>query len=217
MIVTVGNTKGGVGKTTLAINIAIARALAGRRVWLVDGDRQGTAQTAIGIRSDSSVQPAIACAKYDDGRILKAQVQMQAENFDDIVIDAGGRDSSALRAALALSDLVIVPFLPRSFDVWAFADIDLLLEETAGFSGRPRRVVAVLNSADTGQGSDNRDAAEALEDFPQMEFVDAPLRRRKSFANCAGRGMSVLEAESKQRDDKAVAELKSLLGKLFPE
>ena len=51
MIVTVGNTKGGVGKTTLAVNLAIARALAGREVWLIDGDRQGTAQTAISIRA----------------------------------------------------------------------------------------------------------------------------------------------------------------------
>ena len=36
MIVTVGNTKGGVGKTTLALNLAIARALQGRDVWLID-------------------------------------------------------------------------------------------------------------------------------------------------------------------------------------
>lgn len=53
MILTVGNTKGGVGKTTLAVNLAIARALAGRDVWLIDGDRQGTAQSAIGIRAES--------------------------------------------------------------------------------------------------------------------------------------------------------------------
>ena len=42
MIITVGNTKGGVGKTTLTVNLAIARALAGRDVWLIDGDRQST-------------------------------------------------------------------------------------------------------------------------------------------------------------------------------
>ena len=53
MIITVGNTKGGVGKTTIAVNLAIARALTGRDVWLVDGDRQGTAQTAISIRADA--------------------------------------------------------------------------------------------------------------------------------------------------------------------
>ena len=43
MIITIGNTKGGVGKTTLAVNLAIARAMSGRDVWLIDGDRQGTA------------------------------------------------------------------------------------------------------------------------------------------------------------------------------
>ena len=43
MRITVGNTKGGVGKTTLALNVAVAWALEGRDVWLIDGDRQGTA------------------------------------------------------------------------------------------------------------------------------------------------------------------------------
>ena len=53
MIVTVGNTKGGVGKTTLALNLAIARAMAGQDIWFVDGDRQGTAQAAIALRSEA--------------------------------------------------------------------------------------------------------------------------------------------------------------------
>jgi chromosome partitioning protein len=110
MILTVGNTKGGVGKTTLAVNLAIARALAGRDVWLIDGDRQGTAQTAISIRAESGHQPGIACATYPDGPALRTQVQQQARKFDDIVIDAGGRDSTALRAALILSDI----WTPRS-------------------------------------------------------------------------------------------------------
>lgn len=214
MILTVGNTKGGVGKTTLALNIAIARALAGRKVWLVDGDRQGTAQTAISIRLDAQVAPALAVAQYADGTILRGQVQHQAGNFDDVVIDAGGRDSTALRAALMLSDAIVVPFLPRSFDVWAFADIAAILDEARSYRDG-LKAYAVLNSADSGQGTDNREAAEALADFPQLEFIDAPLRRRKSFATFAGRGMSVLEADSKNRDDKAIAELKALLAKLF--
>ncbi len=119
MIITVGNTKGGVGKTTLAVQLAIARALAGRDVWLIDGDRQGTAAAAIAARAESGRQPGIACAQYADGPALRGQVQQQRDKWQDIIIDAGGRDSTALRAALILSDVLLVPFAPRSYDVWA--------------------------------------------------------------------------------------------------
>ena len=58
MILTVGNVKGGVGKTTLAVNIAISRALAGRDVLLVDGDEQGTAAAFTDLRAERSAPPA---------------------------------------------------------------------------------------------------------------------------------------------------------------
>lgn len=90
MIITVGNTKGGVGKTTIAVNLAIARAMAGRDVWLIDGDRQGTAQTAISIRSEAGHMPGIACATYIEGPALRTQVLHQKSKFDEVVIDAGG-------------------------------------------------------------------------------------------------------------------------------
>lgn len=53
MILTVGNTKGGSGKTTLAVQLAISLARAGRDVLLVDGDTQGSAQTAIAVRTEA--------------------------------------------------------------------------------------------------------------------------------------------------------------------
>lgn len=213
MIVTVGNTKGGVGKTTLAVNLAIARALAGRDVWLIDGDRQGTAQMAISIRADAGHQPGIACATYPDGPTLRAQVQQQAGKFDDIIIDAGGRDSTALRAALVLSDVLIVPFQPRSYDVWALNDIAALVDEARSVRDN-LRAVAVLNCADPGEHStDNAEAAAAVADVPQFEYLATPIRRRKSFANAAGAGLSVLEL--KPADKKASSELNALILELF--
>lgn len=213
MIITVGNTKGGVGKTTLAVNIAIARAMAGRDVWLIDGDRQGTAQTAISIRAEAGHQPGIACATYPDGPTLRSQVQQQAGKFDDIVIDAGGRDSTALRAALVLSDVLLIPFQPRSYDVWALDDIAGLVDEARSVRDG-LRVYAVLNCADPGESSsDNADAAAAVADVPQLEFLQTPLRRRKAFANAAGQGLSVLEL--KPADKKASDELNALVAALF--
>ena len=211
MIITVGNTKGGVGKTTVALNLAIARATAGKDVWLVDGDRQGTASTALQLRSEAGREPTISTAQYVEGAALRSQVLHQKPKFDDIIIDAGGRDSSALRAALALSDVVIVPFQPRSFDTWALQDIAGLVREIREL-GHEIKAYAVLNMADIA-GQDNRDAAEALVDFPELQLIDTPLRRRKSVANAVGVGLSILEFEP--ADEKARAELKSLYEKVF--
>lgn len=213
MIVCVGNTKGGVGKTTLAVNLAIARALAGRDLWLIDGDRQGTAQTAISIRAEGGHRPGIACAQYPDGAVLRGQVQQQARKFDDIIIDAGGRDSTALRAALVLADVLVVPFQPRSYDVWALNDIAGLVDEARSVRDG-LRAFAVLNCADPGESAaDNIEAAAAVADVPQFEYLATPLRRRKAYANAAGAGLSVLEARPVDR--KAIDELQALINALF--
>lgn len=212
MIITIGNTKGGVGKTTLAVNIALARALAGKDVWLVDGDRQGTTQTAISIRAQAGHQPGIACSTYPDGQVLRTQVQQQGRKYDDIVIDAGGRDSTALRAALVLSDVLVVPFQPRSYDVWALHDIAALVDEARSVRDG-LRAVAVLNAADPGASLDNIEAAEAVADVPQFEYLATPIRRRKVFASAGGAGLSVFEA--KPADRKAIEEMTALMSAIF--
>lgn len=210
-IITVGSTKGGVGKTTLALNIAIARALQGRDVWLIDADRQGTASTALAIRGEAGKLPAIATAHYPEGGALRTQLQHQRGKFQDIVIDAGGRDSTALRAALVLSDLILVPFQPRSIDVWAVADIAALIKEARAVRDG-LQAFAVLNLADS-QGTDNVEAAEALVDYPEIQYLNTPIKRRKSIANAAGSGMSVLEYQPS--DAKANAELNALLDAIY--
>lgn len=211
MILTVGNTKGGVGKTTLALNLAIVRALAGREVWFVDGDRQGTGQMALMVRAESAVKPFIACAQYGEGLVLRQQVREIGAKFEDVVIDVGGRDSTALRAALAVTEVLVTPLAPRSLDVWALADMAALVEEARGIRGW-FPAFAVLNQADA-TGSDNQEALAALADYPQFQVLASPIRRRKAFATSAGRGLSVLELVP--RDLKAVEEVQSLVRDVF--
>lgn len=210
-IILVGSTKGGVGKSTAAINIAVARAMQGRDVWLINGDRQATASTAIGLRGAAELQPAIATAHYPDGVTLRSQLKHQRDKFQDVVIDAGGRDSTALRAALTIADLILVPFVPRSFDVWAFADTAALIDEARAMRDG-LEAYAFLNMADT-SGSDNEDAVSALADYPTLKYLNCPLTRRKSFSNAAAAGMSVLEYRPK--DEKANAELSALMEAIF--
>jgi chromosome partitioning protein len=215
MIVTVGHTKGGVGKTTLAVNLAIARALAGRDVWLIDADRQGTAQRAIAIRSEAGHLPGVACAHYPDGATLRGQLQHQKHKWQDIIIDVGGRDSTALRAAIILADVLLVPFQPRSYDVWSLEDIAALIEEARAL--HDFQAYAVLNLADPERPglktSDNREAAEAVNDLPGLRYLPTPIGDRKAFANAGGQGLSVLEGRPK--DSKACEELNALVSAVF--
>lgn len=213
MILTIGNTKGGVGKTTLAVQIAIARAMQGREVWLIDGDRQGTAVAAIAARQASGRAPGIACAQYADGQSLRGQVIQQRAKWDDIIIDAGGRDSTALRAALVLSDVLLVPFAPRSYDVWALDDMAGLIDEAR--SVRDGLVaLAVMNQADPGSTSlDNAEAAAAVSQVPQFRYLPTPIRRRKAFSNAGGAGLHV--AELSPKDAKACDEIAALGESVF--
>jgi chromosome partitioning protein len=210
MILAVGNTKGGVGKTTLAVNIAIARALSGRDVLLVDGDEQHTAVTFTELRNNELGNPGYTAVSLQ-GAAIRTQVRQLAEKYNDIVIDVGGRDTGSLRAALTVTDTLLIPVQPRSFDIWAVDQVAALVKEAREINSELRAVI-VLNAADA-QGRDNQDAAEALREVQGMELLELVIGRRKAFPNAAATGRAVIEQTPK--DPKAVEELSALIAALY--
>lgn len=209
MILAVGNIKGGVGKTTLSVNIAIARALAGRDVLLVDGDEQRTAITFTDLRTEQIGSPGYTVVGLQ-GASLRTQVRQLAEKYDDIVIDVGGRDTGSLRAALTVSETLLIPVQPRSFDIWAVDQVAALVKEALEIN--ELKAIAVLNVADA-QGRDNEDAAKVIAEVAGIEMLQITIGRRKAFPNSAALGRSVLEQSPK--DSKAVDELTALVDALY--
>jgi chromosome partitioning protein len=212
VILAVANTKGGVGKTTIAFLLALARARVGREVWLVDADPQGSASTAATVRADAGRQPVLACSGYADARALGIQVRRQAEKYDEVIIDVGGRDTEALRVVLLLADVVLIPVQPRGLDFWALGAIAGLVDG-ARATRDGLRALAVINLADPGVSPDNADAAAALADFPALDPIGVQLVRRKAFANAAAHGMAIDELSP--IDPKAVQELEALVRHVF--
>src|SRR4051794_21723290 len=161
MIIVLAQTKGGVGKSTLAVNLTIERARGGRDVLLVDADEQATATDFTALRTEKLGNPGYTAIALS-GAGVRTQVLQMRPKFGDIIIDAGGRDTAGLRAALTIADVALVPFQPRSFDLWTLEKVVSLITEAKPYRQTPLKAVAILNFADP-QGGDNASAAEALQ------------------------------------------------------
>jgi chromosome partitioning protein len=211
MIVVVGGIKGGSGKTTVATNLAVIRAGEGRDVLLIDADDQETASDFTILRNERQE----GCASYTSIKLTGAAVRTETlrlrSKYDDIIIDTGGRDTTSQRAALTVADILLVPFVPRSFDVWTLEKVATLVTEMRA-ANPELRACAFLNRADP-RGQDNEGAAEVLQDTKALSFIDTPLGARKAFSNAAAQGLAITEL--KPQDLKAIDEFVILYRYVF--
>lgn len=206
MIVVVGGIKGGSGKTTVATNLAVMRALDGQDVLLVDADDQETASDFTMLRNERAAANATYTSIKLTGQAVRTETRRLAGKYDDVVIDTGGRDTTSQRAALTVADVLLVPFVPRSFDVWTLEKVGELVGEMR-VANPDLQAYVFINRADP-SGRDNDEAAEVLKDTDGLIFIDTPLGTRKAFGNAAAQGIAVTEI--KPQDLKANQEITAL-------
>ena len=211
MILIAGGIKGGSGKTTVATNLAIIRAALGRDVLLVDADDQETATDFTNLRNERKEDGAGYTSIKLTGPAVRTEILRLAPKYQDIIIDTGGRDTSSQRAALSVADVLLVPFVPRSFDVWTLEKVGALVEEMR--TANPRlHAFAFLNRADP-RGQDNNDAGDILRESETLKFIDTPLGARKAFSNAAAQGLAVTEL--RPQDPRACEEITILCEYVF--
>jgi len=215
-IFVIGNSKGGVGKSTITVQIGLGRALQGKDVLVVNSDRQSSSSKAIDRRDAAGLTPSVTLVAYPDGEQLRTQVLRQIDKYDDIIIDAGGRDSSAFRHAMMIADAMLVPIAPGNFELDALEDelVPLIREIQASRADNPLPIYAFLNMAEPRKySSDNIGTRKSIEAFPELQLIDLNVTRRKSIAAASTLGMAV--SEMKPRDDKACKEIQVLLQAIF--
>ncbi|CAK0741786.1 Plasmid segregation oscillating ATPase ParF [Gammaproteobacteria bacterium] len=211
MIVACGGIKGGVGKTTLAVHLAVLAASTGREVLLIDGDSQGSASDFTTIRREERGGDAGYTSVQLSGAAIRGEGSRLAPKYDELVIDVGGRDGAGQRAALSMADVVVLPFLPGSFDIWGLEKTTSLLKEARTYNHR-LRAIAILNRADP-SNKDNLSALSTAGDIGDLQIARARLGNRKAFRNATGQGLVVTEL--KPRDEKAVAEITQLFFEIY--
>jgi len=210
MILVAGGIKGGSGKTTLATNLVVMRSREGRDVLLVDADDQQSAAEFTELRAEEMDDAGYTCIRLDD-KAVRDQVKRLKNKYNDVVIDTGGRDTTSQRAALTIADALIVPFGPRSLDIWTLERVEELVADARAINS-DLEAYSFINRADH-QGSYNKETREVLTDSDHIEFISPTLGDRKAFAIAFDYGQSIVEYTP--RDRKAIAEMETFYKTVF--
>jgi chromosome partitioning protein len=212
MVILIGGEKGGTGKTTLATNLAAMRALAGRDVLLMDTDSQGSANYWAQSRDEAGVTPRVACLQKF-GKGLPVEVRDLAGRYQDIVIDAGGRDSVELRSAMVVAERLFIPIQPSQFDIWTLNAMDGLVGTAKGFNPELSAAVIISRASTNPAVHESEEAAGIMADFANLGFLAVTVRDRIAYRKAAKDGLAV--AELKPKDAKAAEEMEQLYLEVF--
>ncbi|PKP84475.1 MAG: cobyrinic acid a,c-diamide synthase [Alphaproteobacteria bacterium HGW-Alphaproteobacteria-2] len=201
-IITVAQQKGGSGKTTIAANLAVTWARAGRRVALLDTDPQGSLGRWFMTRVERLGDPGLEFSTASAWGV-SWEADKLAKTHDIVLVDTPAKADGDLRPALRVASLVLVPVASSQVDLWATEGVlDLARRED-----RPALVVLNRARPRTRLAAEVAAGAAAL----GVGVAEALLANRVAYAESMGQGLGVAETAPR---GPAAAELAALAAEI---
>jgi chromosome partitioning protein len=192
--ITFATQKGGSGKSTLCVSLAVAAEEAGRRCCILEMDRAAT----VSDWAEHRIREAPEVALLDAERLGEALAALERAGYDYAFIDAPGVDGPGDRAAIAAADLCVVPCRPTP------ADLRAVKPALAAIYRAGKRFAFVLNQTPP-RSYRIRDAADGLAVLGVLPDVNVVLRN--DHQDAIGMGQGVTEFNP---DGQAAAEIRRL-------
>jgi chromosome partitioning protein len=208
MIITIANSKGGVGKSTLAVHLAAWLHRQGHRVTLADCDTQQSSSEWI-----REAVPEVKAVRLDNPDVILNELPQLAADADYVVADGPGSQTETSRALLLRADFAIVPCKASMLEVRALAKATEVLRQAQDIRAGIPKAVIVLSMVGRNYRltQDMKDAAAAL----GLPMAKTAMILRQIYADAPGQGAVVgtLGARAKE----AATEVDQLFRELLPE
>ena len=208
MIITIANSKGGVGKSTLAVHLAAWLYEQGHRVTLADCDTQQSSSEWI-----REAVPQVRAVRLDNPDVILNELPLLAADTDYVVADGPGSQTETSRALLLRADLAIVPCKASMLEVRALAKATEVLRVSQDIRAGVPKAVIVLSMVGKNYRltKDMRDAAKAL----NLPLASRPMILRQIYADAPGQGAVVWHMGS--RASEAAEEVDQIFREILPD
>ncbi len=206
-VFSVANQKGGTGKTTLSMNLAVGLSRRGRTL-IIDADPQGSAGQWAGLSTDERPFPVSVISVAGN---LAREIARMRQDYQYLVIDCPPTlETGVAQSAMTISDKVFIPILPSPVDLWASVRLADAIDHVKISNSRLQSYILV-NQLEP-RNAMSRSMSQALAEF-DIPALQGCLRRRAIYRNSALDGLSVYCMG--KRGESAVQEVEFLIEEIL--
>jgi len=209
MILTIGGIKGGSGKSLLAISMVVLRSSDNKKVLFIDADDQKTSSDWVRHRQNLEIKTQWD-TKILTSKSVRTEILKVINDYDDIIIDCGGRDTDSLRFALSVTQKLVVPFRAAAADIWTVTKVSKLVKEAKELN--PLLTSYSVLNATKPRNIKSVQAKDLLSQISELELIPVSIGDRNAFSDIIDNGLSVTES---RLDDKAISEITQLYNYIY--
>ncbi len=207
MVITFASDQEGVGKSTIAVNLAALRVLAGRRVQLIDLDPKKSSLEWSERRNREKVHPRISALDME-GRCLAENFEILPSDRNDVLIDTNWHDTDENRSVLELADCVVVPLRIDSDNLNSLKRMDHRLRAARQSNPDLWTLIVIVRALGMPSIRELDTIRHYVEIMPSASIAGTIIRERSSLKMSFADGLSIFEY--READPKAKSEMQDL-------